>query len=484
MNILKDLEPNDVFKYFEEISQIPRGSGNEKAISDYLKSFGESLGLETIQDKALNIIIKKPATKGYENAPTVILQGHMDMVCEKNVDTVHDFTKDPLELRIDGDFVYANGTTLGADNGIAVAYGMAILASKDIEHPSLELLVTTDEETGMTGAMALNGEDLSGKILLNLDSEEEGFFLVSCAGGVRTNVSLDIKWEDTKENVKALEISLRNLKGGHSGMEINKGRGNSNKLMGRVLNDLLDNVDFSLAYVNGGSKDNAIPRECDALIVVEEKEIEKVKFICEEFNKIFKNELGTSDKDVTVKALETLEIPTEVFSKDSTYKAIKILNLIPSRVDSMSMEIEDLVQSSTNLGVVETNNTSIIFRNATRSSVGTLKEKIVKETSDVAEVLGGKCEVAAPYPEWQYNPESKIRELCKKVYKDVTGEDAKIIAIHAGLECGLLGEKIAGLDMISFGPNMFDVHTPNEHLSISSTMNVWKLLLEILKEIK
>ncbi len=484
MNILKDLEPNNVFKYFEEISQIPRGSGNEKAISDYLKSFGESLGLETIQDKALNIIIKKPATKGYENAPTVILQGHMDMVCEKNVDTVHDFTKDPLELRIDGDFVYANGTTLGADNGIAVAYGMAILASKDIEHPSIELLVTTDEETGMTGAMALNGEDLSGKILLNLDSEEEGFFLVSCAGGVRTNVSLNIEWEETKENVKALEISLRNLKGGHSGMEINKGRGNSNKLMGRVLNDLLDNVDFSLAYVNGGSKDNAIPRECDALIVVEEKEVEKVKFICEEFNKIFKNELSASDKDVTVKVSETLEIPTEVFSKDSTYKAIKILSLIPSRVDSMSMEIEDLVQSSTNLGVVETNNTSIIFRNATRSSVGTLKEKIVKETRDVAEILGGKCEVTAPYPEWQYNPESKIRELCKKVYKDVTGEDAKIIAIHAGLECGLLGEKIAGLDMISFGPNMFDVHTPNEHLSISSTMNVWKLLLEILKEIK
>ena len=484
MNILKDLQPNDVFKYFEEISQIPRGSGNEKAISDYLTNFGKELGLETIQDKALNVIIRKPATKGYENAPTVILQGHMDMVCEKNIDTVHDFTKDPLELRIDGDFIYANGTTLGADNGIAVAYGMAILASNDIEHPRLELLVTTDEETGMTGAMALNGQDLSGKILLNLDSEEEGFFLVSCAGGVRTNVSLDIEWEDTKENLRALEISLRNLKGGHSGMEINKGRGNSNKLMGRVLNSLLENIDFSLAYINGGSKDNAIPRECDALIVVNEKDMETVKFICKECDKTFKNELSATDKDVTVNVLESLEVPNEVFSKDSTYKAIKILNLIPSRVDTMSMEIEDLVQSSTNLGVVETDNKSIIFRNATRSSVGTLKEKIVKETQDVAEVLGGKCEVAAPYPEWQYNPESKIRELCKKVYKDVVGEDAKIIAIHAGLECGLLGEKIEGLDMISFGPNMFDVHTPNEHLSISSTMNVWKLLLEILKEIK
>lgn len=484
MNILKDLQPNDVFKYFEEISQIPRGSGNEKAISDYLAKFGKDLGLETIQDEALNIIIKKPATKGYENAPTVILQGHMDMVCEKNVDTVHDFTKDPLELKIDGDFVYANGTTLGADNGIAVAYGMAILASKDIEHPSIELLVTTDEETGMSGAMALDGKNLDGKILLNLDSEEEGFFLVSCAGGVRTNVSLDIEWEKTKENVKALEISLRNLKGGHSGMEINKERGNSNKLMGRVLNGLLEDIDFSLAYVNGGSKDNAIPRECDALIVLDEKDAEKAIEVCEEFNLMFKNELEASDKDVTVKACETLEIPNEVFSKVSTYKAIKILSLIPNGVDTMSMSIEDLVQSSTNLGVVETDSKSIIFRNATRSSVRTLKEKIIKETSDVAEILGAKCEIVAPYPEWQYNPESKIRELCKKVYKDVTGEDAKIIAIHAGLECGLLGEKIEDLDMVSFGPNMFDVHTPNEHLSISSTMNVWKLLLEILKEIK
>lgn len=484
MNILKDLQPNDVFKYFEEISQIPRGSGDEKRISDYLAKFGNDLGLETIQDEALNIIIKKPATKGYENAPTVILQGHMDMVCEKNIDTIHDFTKDPLELKVDGDFIYANGTTLGADNGIAIAYGMAILASNDIPHPNLELLVTTDEETGMSGAMALNGEYLDGKILLNLDSEEEGFFLVSCAGGVRTNVSLDIKWEETKENLRALEISLRNLKGGHSGMEINKERGNSNKLMGRVLNALLENVDFSLAYINGGSKDNAIPRECDALIVLEESNIEKVIEICKEFDLMFKNELEANDKDVTVKVCETLEIPNEVFSKDSTYKAIKILNLIPNGVDTMSMAIKDLVQSSTNLGVVETNNKSIIFKNATRSSVGTLKEKIVKQTSDIAEVLGAKCEIAAPYPEWQYNPKSKIRELCKKVYKDVTGEDAKIIAIHAGLECGLLGEKIKDLDMISFGPNMFDVHTPNEHLSISSTMNVWKLLLEILKEIK
>lgn len=484
MNILKDLQPNDVFKYFEELSQIPRGSGNEKAVSDYLKNFGESLGLETIQDEALNIIIKKPATKGYENAPVVILQGHMDMVCEKNIDTVHDFTKDPLELRIDGDFIYANGTTLGADDGIAVAYGMAILASNDIPHPGIELLVTTDEETGMSGAVALDGSNLDGKILLNLDSEEEGFFLVSCAGGVRTNVSLDIEWEKTNENYKALEISLRNLKGGHSGMEINKGRGNSNKLMGRVLNALLENIDFSLAYANGGSKDNAIPRECDALIVLKEEDLQKALEICNEFNSIFKNELEASDKDVTVSALEVSEIPNEVFSKQSTYKAVKILNLIPNGVATMSMAIEDLVESSTNLGVVETDSKSIIFKNATRSSVGTLKDKIVKETSDIAEILGAKCEIVAPYPEWQYNPQSQIRELCKKVYKDVTGEEAKIIAIHAGLECGLLGEKIEGLDMVSFGPNMFDVHTPNEHLSISSTMNVWKLLLEILKEIK
>lgn len=484
MNVLQNLKPYDVFKYFEEISQIPRGSGNEKAISDYLVEFGKSLGLETIQDEVLNVIIRKPATPGYENAPVVILQGHMDMVCEKNKDTIHDFEKDPLKLRVEGDYIYATGTTLGADNGIAIAYAMAVLASNELQHPAIEVLVTTDEETGMSGAMAIKGENITGEILLNLDSEEEGRLLVSCAGGIRTNVALDVQWEAVKEEKKAVELTIRGLRGGHSGMEINKERGNSNKLMGRVLTDLFNNVKLSLAYVSGGSKNNAIPRECDALVVVDEKDVAIVNNICEKWNGIFQNEFGTHDKDVVIKAEESEELPNEVFSMDSTFKAIKLLNLIPNGVDSMSMAISGLVQSSTNLGVVTTGEKTIEFDSATRSSIASLKDDIVQRTKDIAEILGARYEANASYPEWQYNPNSKIREICQNVYKDMTGKDAEIIAIHAGLECGLLSEKKADLDMISFGPNLYDVHTPDEHISISSTANIWEYLVEVLKEIK
>ena len=274
-NVLKDLNPQLVFKYFEEISQIPRGSGNEKAISDYLKSFGEKLGFETIQDEALNIIIRKPATKGYENCPGVILQGHMDMVCEKNKDTDHDFEKDPLKLRIIDDNIYATGTTLGADNGIAVAMGMAVLASNDLEHPPIEVLITTDEEAGMSGAMALDGSLLKGQYIINLDSEEEGFLLVSCAGGVTATSSLKAEYTSVNSNKQALLIDIIGLFGGHSGIDIIKQRANSNILMGRLLNLL--SIKFDLAKIEGGSKNNAIPRECEAIILVDKNDVSKAK---------------------------------------------------------------------------------------------------------------------------------------------------------------------------------------------------------------
>ena len=295
MSVLENLEPKLVFKYFEEISQIPRGSGNEKEISDYLVSFAKNLGLEVIQDEVLNIIIKKPASKGYENAPGVIIQGHMDMVCEKNKDTEHDITTDPIKLRIDGDNIYATGTTLGADNGIAVAYGMAILADDTIEHPSLELLLTIDEETGMTGAMNISPEHIDGKILLNLDSEEEGEILVSCAGGVRTNASMTINWEEILENHETLEVKIRGLKGGHSGQEINKGRGNSNKLMARLLRNLNEKFDIRLANIEGeGDKSlrywrevhkNFFKRELEALNM---EFIEDMLVVFEEFEVVYK----------------------------------------------------------------------------------------------------------------------------------------------------------------------------------------------------
>ncbi len=484
MEVLKNLQPNDVFKYFEEISQIPRGSGNEKAISDHLVKFAKDLNLEVIQDEALNIIIRKPASKGYENAKGVIIQGHMDMVCEKNKDTVHDFEKDPIKLRVDGDYIYATGTTLGADNGIAVAYGMALLAG-DYEHPALELLITTDEEVGMTGAIALDGKNIQGKILMNVDSEVEGEILVSCAGGNRSKILLDIDWEKADESKKAFEIRVRGLRGGHSGMEINKERGNSNKIMGRVLNKLSKDVDFNLALLNGGSKNNAIPREADALIVVDEKDVEKLTSVVKELDAILKNELRVQDPSVELQLIEEDEMPIDVFSKETTKKAIMILQLIPNGVETMSMDMEGLVQTSTNIGVVTTTDKVVEYDSATRSAVESAKWALTEKIENVAAAIGARLEISSSYPSWEYSPESEIREVAAKVYKELSGEEVKFVAIHAGVECGLIGEKVeGGLDMISFGPNMYDVHTPDEHVSISSVQRTWDFLLALLKAVK
>jgi len=467
-NILKDLKPVEVFRYFEEITRIPRGSGNEKGISD----------LEVIQDEVLNVIIKKPGTAGYENAPTVIIQGHMDMVNEKNQGTDHDFDKDPLKLRVEGDMLYATGTTLGADNGIAVAYSLAFLASKDIPHPPVEVLMTTDEETGMSGAMGLNPEHLKGRILINIDSEEEGKLLVSCAGGVRTTAALNIEWENAKSDASYAEIRIRGLKGGHSGMEIHKGRGNSNKLMGRVLYDIQNSVDFQLVTINGGAKNNAIPREADAVIAFGSDKVQAVKAKVEEWNSIFKNELKVADPEVNVQFEVVDKKAQKVFSKVSTEKAIKLLYLIPNGIQTMSMEIEGLVQSSTNLGVVTTDENKVRFDSATRSSVRSLKLDQVNQT------VGAEFSTQSDYPDWQYDADSKIRLVFEKVYKDITGEAPEITALHAGVECGLFKEKFGEIDMISFGPNLYDVHTPDEHINIPSTERMWNYLLAVLKEIK
>ena len=484
MNILKNLEPKNVFRYFEEISQIPRSSGNEKEISDYLVNVAKGLNLEVIQDDALNVIIKKPGTKGYENSPTVIIQGHMDMVCEKNKGTDHDFEKDPLKLRIIDDMIYATDTTLGADNGIAVAYALALLDSTDIPHPPLEILITTDEETGMSGAMAVSKEHINGKILINIDNEEEGNLLVSCAGGVRSKFELTAEIESLDELDKVVEISIRGLKGGHSGMEIIKERGNSNKLMGRVLKDLLNEVDFRIISLNGGSKDNAIPREADAVIAIKEEDLELVKGVLTKWQEIFLNELRVQDPDVKILLNEDVEQVEEGFTKESTEKAINLLVLIPNGIRTKSFEIENLVQSSSNLGVVKTINNNVYYDSAVRSSIKSLKSQIVEESRTIAEVVGCDFRTVADYPEWEFNPQSKIREVFKDVYKRMYGKEANIVAIHAGVECGLLSENLGGLDMISFGPDMYDVHTPQEHVSIKSVSNMWDYLKEILKELK
>lgn len=483
MKILQNLEPKAVFQYFEEISNIPRGSGNEKGISDYLLNFGKELGLESIQDEALNVIIKKPGTPGYENAPTVIIQGHMDMVCEKNNGVEHDFEKDPLKLRIVDDYIYATDTTLGADNGIAVAYAMAILASNDIPHPPIEVLLTTDEETGMSGAMAIKKENLQGKILINLDNEEEGYLLVSCAGGVRSTATLKVDEQEIGSK-KLIKINISGLKGGHSGMDIIKERGNSNKILGRVLKGLLREVKFNLVSLNGGSKNNAIPREAEAIIAVNPNDENTAIEVINNWNNIIENELRAQDPGLKIEVSITDIKTCKEFTDESTKKVVDLLYIYPNGINTKSTEIEGLVESSTNLGVLTTKDGVVEFDSAIRSSIPSLKEEIVLRSKTIVELLGGKFETTSDYPGWEYDPNSKVRDICQKVHKDMYGKEAKIVAIHAGVECGLFNEKLGNLDMISFGPNLYDVHTPDEHMSISSVKNCYEYLLGILKEIR
>lgn len=483
-SVLNHLEPKEVFNYFEEITRIPRGSGNEKGISDYLVNFAKKNNLEVIQDKAMNIIIKKPGTAGYENAPGVIIQGHMDMVNEKNKGTEHDFEKDPLKLRVVGDMIYASGTTLGADNGIAIALSMAFLASKDIPHPPLEILITTEEETGMGGAMALDAGNLKGRLLINIDSEEEGKLLVSCSGGIRMTQKLPVIWEDADPSQVPCLLSVQGLRGGHSGMEINKGRGNSNKILGRILYDISNEIEFCLCEINGGAKTNAIPREADALLMINSRDFSKLEENITRWNTILKNELRTPDPDINIVLEKSDKKIQRVFSRKTRDNAIASLVLIPNGIQSMSMDIKDLVESSVNLGVIVTNDSAVEFQSSIRSSVKSLKYGILNQAKMVAKLLGAELTAFSDYPEWQYNPDSKLRALFERVYREKFGKEAEITAIHAGVECGLFGEKIEGLDMISIGPNLYDVHTPDEHLSISSTMRTWEYLAAVLKEIK
>jgi dipeptidase D len=481
-NILRDLTPNSIFKYFEEIAQIPRCSGDEQRISDYLVNFAKERNLEVIRDKALNVIIKKPATPGYENAPTVILQGHMDMVCEKNKETIHDFEKDAIKLRIVDDMIYATETTLGADNAIALAYALAILEAKDIPHPALEALFTTDEESTMGGASSLDGSSLKGRMLINLDSEEEGKLLVSCAGGTKAKVVLPILWESARSGMHTVRIRIGGLKGGHSGMEINKQRGNANKLMGRLLNEIKNEIELYINEINGGAKSNAITREVDVIAQISRENLSKLEAKLLQWEAIFKNELRAADPDVFVKLEIEEKSLDRVFNQETVNKLVACLVLLPNGIQSMSMEIEGLVESSTNLGVVQTAGDNIYLINEIRSCVNTLKRNIMHTVKLLAETLGGELRIESNYPEWEYNPNSNLRKLFQKVYKDMYNKEAEIVAIHAGLECGILTQKLPGLDSISMGPNIFDVHSPKEHFSISSTKNVWEYLLEVLKQ--
>lgn len=469
MNILKGLTPERVFYYFEELCKIPHGSGDTDKISDYCVNFAKKLGLEVIKDKHNNVIIKKPASSGYENHEPVILQGHLDMVCEKEADCPIDFTKDGLSLAVDGDFVYANGTTLGGDDGIAIAMAMAILEDSSAIHPPIEALFTTDEETGMYGAEGLDVSFLSGKTLLNIDSEEEGILTVSCAGGARAKIEIPLT--TVKVDAPSVRITVDGLIGGHSGVEIDKGRLNSNVVMGKLLNSLPFN--YNIIDICGGMKDNAIPRSTAAIISC----ADDINAFCKEFEKSSKID---TDSGLTV-SVESAPASDIGFDKVSSEKIASFLASVPNGVQAMSANIEGLVETSLNLGILKIEGNTLVATFAVRSAVNAAKQALLAKLDTVAKSFGGTSDSHAHYPAWEYRKDSRLRDTMVTVYEKLYGCSPKVEAIHAGLECGLFAGKIPELDAVSFGPNMYDIHTTRERMSISSVSKTYNYLTEILK---
>lgn len=477
-----NLESQKVFDYFEEISAIPHGSRNTKQISDYLVSFAKAHNLEHYQDAENNVIIIQEATDGYEHAAPIIIQGHMDMVCEKENESTIDFEKDGLDLYIDGDFLKARGTTLGGDDGIAVAYALAIMDSPEIPHPRLEVVITVDEEIGMLGAEVIDLSMLKGHALLNIDSDVEGHFLTSCAGGMTVEATLPV----TRMTQKGLEITVTvtGLVGGHSGAEIDKEHANANIVMGRVLKYLSDRMEIGLIAMAGGLKDNAIPRENVAVLLIPSPKKEEFDSYIAELTSILQKEYAASDAGICVVAKAGNEREAQILSYQAMSKVIFYLRNVPDGVQHMSRVMPGLVETSLNMGILKLEENKLLTTTSVRSSVSTRKEELLDKLMYLVEFLGGEVEVNGDYPAWEYRADSKIRETISDVYKELFEEEPIFEAIHAGLECGILSGKIADLDCVSFGPNNYDIHTPKERLSISSTEKIWKLLKEFLKRCK
>ncbi|MEG0284190.1 MAG: aminoacyl-histidine dipeptidase [Erysipelotrichales bacterium] len=480
MEQFKNLESSKVFDFFHEMSQIPRESKKEEKISNYLKKFAEDRNLWVEQDGENNIIIKKEATASMKSAPTVILQAHMDMVCEKGKDSTHNFDEDPIEWVIKDDYIYANDTTLGADNGIGACFALALLDSSDIEHPALEVVVTTDEETGMTGANFLDTSILDGKIFINIDSEEEGLFFLSCAGGNDTRISIPVNFEMVQGEL--IEVDVTGLLGGHSGMEIIKERANASKVIGRYLNVLTDNdIDFNLVEVHGGSKMNAITRDAHAKIVVNDGNLAKMEELAEQLRHDLKAEYTPQDPDATINITKKDVGEFNAMSLESSLRVVAGLVLVPFGPQSFSQVMDNLVQTSSNIGVVETTDSSVEFLSGLRSSVTSQKQELVEVHNVIARLIGADIKHGSFYPAWPLDPNSRIKEVFLDTYKDLFNEDATVEAIHAGLECGIFKEKMGeDVDFISFGPNMYDVHTAEEHVSISSIDKNWKFFKKML----
>ncbi|HFS66668.1 MAG TPA: aminoacyl-histidine dipeptidase [Flavobacteriia bacterium] len=477
-NAIQNIEPKEIWKNFAKLNSIPRPSKKEERIREFMVNFGKNLGLETVLDSVGNVIIKKPASKGMEDRKTVVLQGHLDMVCQKNNDTDFDFDTQGIQMYIDGDWVKAKGTTLGADNGLGVSAIMGILESRDIAHPPIEALFTIDEETGMTGAIGLQAGYLDGEILLNLDTEDDDEIGVGCAGGIDITGTQKYAIQYVHKDAKAFKITVKGLQGGHSGMDIHKGFGNANKLMNRILYAI--QKDMLISEIKGGSLRNAIPRESNAIIITEN--IEAVK---EKFTKISNDiidEYLTIEKDIEIKIVET-EVPKTRMPKDIQEMLLRVVYGIPNGVFRMSPDIEDLVETSNNLARIVLENGTIEIACLTRSSVESGKMDLAYQIKSIFELGKFDVEYSGSYPGWKPNPNSEIVKLLENIYKDKFKEEPKILACHAGLECGILGTNYPEMDMVSFGPNIRGAHSPDEKASISSTKKFWNYLLDVLKNI-
>ena len=481
MHILENLEPQNVFYYFEEICKIPHGSGNTGQISDYLKAFADEHGLYCRQDELNNIIMIKEASKGYEDHEPVLLQGHMDMVAVKDADCTIDMTKDGLQLEILGDRLSAKGTSLGGDDGIAVAFGLALLAGEEYRHPKIELILTVDEEVGMEGAAGLKVDDLTAKRMINLDQEEEKMFIVGCAGGAR----IDIRKKTETEQVNGMlcKLKISGLQGGHSGQEINKERGNAICLMGRLLAALQEKTPIYLKEVNGGTADNAIPNEVCAEIVVTEWTEDIAAFMEEKFCGLKAEFAGKEDGlkcELQVGAEDAL---IEVCNRKDSEQWIHLLNVIPHGVIANSVKMKGLVETSLNPGILNVSAVEGMVSTSVRSSNAAAKEALINQLKSLAALCGATVGIRGDYPGWDYDPDSPLREKMVTIYEEMYGVKPQIEAIHAGLECGIFQSKIPGLDCVSIGPDMQDIHTTRETLSIPSVQRVWKFLLKVLESL-
>lgn len=484
---LEQLDYKGIFKHFYEISQIPRGSGNEKAVSDYLVAFAKEHKIECTQDEANNVILIKRASEGLENEPAIILQGHMDMVCEKRKENTHDFLKDGIKLIVEGDYLRADGTTLGADNGIAVAYIMSLFTDEELKHPRLEAIITTDEEVGMDGAKALELSGLQGRYMINIDSEEEGFIECSGAGGLTGTSILPIK--RVSDAGKKIKVSISGLQGGHSGMDIDKNRTNATKLLGRLLFDLREKHSFGLVSMQGGYKDNVIPCEAQAELLVTEEELTNLS---ESFLQIHKNILDICEeyKKELVSSEPKLQCVIEDLG-DGTFEALhpvafeKLLFLLvnmPNGVQTMSADIPGLVESSLNLGIFHILDDRAEFCTSVRSSKSSLKYFISNKLNYMISFLGGEYIVRGEYPAWEFQKESVLRDHLQQIYRETYGKELEIKAIHAGLECGLIYEKVPGIDIVSIGPDLSNVHTIEERMDIPSAVRVYQFLEKVITE--